>query len=442
VAAILLTAGLWWYGHRPRSFNLRMTAGDELSHRHDVALQLASIAADHELTLRLTPTAGSNDALQRLIAGEFDVAYVQGGLDVQDQSLRLVAVFPIEPLQAFVRPELLPGGLPSLRGKRINVGAPGSGTRQLTLQTLAFAGLLPGRDFEAWELSNTALSRASSDSLPDAVFAVSPLPWKVGDTLVREHGFRMLPLPFADAMALQYAGIESTSIPAYSYRVLEPEPAAAVTTVGVASLLVARTDVPPDAITRLLECVFDTDFPRVSNLPELDSAAAARNREYPLHSGADVFLRRNQPLITGEVIESVENLRSFLVSAAIAAILLYRWRSKRQLVGFEKYLDQVTEVEVAALDLERRGVLSMNDLRSLRQQLTDIKSDALEKHSSGELRDDEQMGSLLLHIGDVRRCLESLYADVSRRAAAAAAGSHNPSDAPPPEPPGPTHPTP
>lgn len=417
VLAVAATATFWWTSRREPVYSVTMTAGNQLNHRYELAELLVTAAAEKKLQINLVQTEGSREALQQVAAGHIDVALVQGDSGVQNARLQTVGVFPIEPLQVFVRRELAVLGLEAFRGRKVNVGPATGGTNKLSLQMLQFLKLNHGSDFTATEFTSQELAALPDAELPDVICSVSPLPSPLGRTLVEEHGYDLLPLPIAAAMAFTDSRIHAAVVPAYTYQRLPAIPSGDAPTIGVHSLLVANSSVSNEKVTRLLEAVFDSNFAALANLPSLTADDISRSREYPLHSGAQVFRQRNQPVITGELIESLENLRSFLVSGAIAAFLVWRWRSRRQLVGFEQYLDAVCEVERKALDLESAGALNLDELRQLRRKLSDIKSETLEKQSAGVLRDDVQMETLLAHIADVRNCLESLFAHISRREA-------------------------
>ena len=163
--------------------------------------------------------------------------------------------------------------------------------------------------------------------------------------------------------------------------------------------------------------MFDSDFARTPNCRR-STREDRVVRQFPLHPGAIKYLHRNDPLLANDLIDRAENLRSFLVSAGLAAFLLWRWRSRRRMIGFETYIDAATELELQALDQERHGTLDAVRLLALRRRLSELKSEALEKHAEGVLKGEDQMASFLLHVADVRRYLESLYAHESRQQAA------------------------
>src|SRR6185436_14158057 len=137
IAVALTVAGFFLVrSGSQKAFRLRMTAGDALGHRHALATILAGEARERRLTLEITPTSGSSEALGLVASGRLDVALVQGGLDSHSE-IRQVAVLIPEPLHVLVRPELREGGAAGLRGKRLGLGPAGSGTRRLALQTLS-----------------------------------------------------------------------------------------------------------------------------------------------------------------------------------------------------------------------------------------------------------------------------------------------------------------
>jgi len=146
-------------------------------------------------------------------------------------------------------------------------------------------------------------------------------------------------------------------------------------------------------------------------LAGLAAEQVVRHREYALHPGTTTFLNRNQPIITGELIEGIENLRSFLVSGLVALFLAWRWYRSRASVGFERFLDDVTRIELEVFELHRGRQLNGDRALQLEQRLSQLKSNALEQFSSGKLRGEEQLWSFLNHVSDVRNCLHWLAAN-------------------------------
>ncbi len=294
------------YEPRERPVRLRMTAGQVEGTRYRIAEELRREAARRGMVIELQPTAGSQEALLELQAGRIDAALVQGGLEMGDGPvLRQVAALHVEPLHLLVKAELQQGAarnLAALRGKVIDLGEPGSGTRVLAAEVLAFSGLRSDRDFTVSELGYGELERETDRArLPDAVFTVSTLPSPVIRHLVARHAYRMVALPFLEAFALGTLDREGSSrgrwaareirvdrrhvydatIPAFAYEIDPGVPPEPIHTLGTRLLLVARRDLPAGTVRRLLDVVFNSPFAQVIHPPARRQAAGASSPSCP-----------------------------------------------------------------------------------------------------------------------------------------------------------------
>lgn len=411
-------AAWWWWSQRPQSWTFRISAGARLSRRQDFADGLIHETVHTRVRLVNEYTEGSVETLAAVEQSRLDLGFVQGGVDVPEGSgIRQVAVLENELLHLFVSPNLTDSSLSALKGKRINIGPLGSGTRFLVDEVMAFLGWSPGTDFIPLELSYDELLALPPMERPEAVFGVAAPNWTVGKRLVREWKYDLMPLPFGEAIALGDSALDAGRIPMAAYQAEPPVPAQPLETIGTRLVLVARENVPAEPIAHLVEAIYEGDYARRVDLKQLDVTALTRYRQYPLHPGTIQYLRRNDPVFNSDWIESAENLRSFLVSLAIAGVLFWRWRQRRRLIGFEVYFDRATEIETAAIEWERSVSGDLEALRSLRRMLSEVKSEALERHAEGTLSGEEHLLGFLSHVSDVRAYLESLYADAGRKAA-------------------------
>ena len=204
-----LGLALFFYFHTPapKSYRLRATAGSELGMRHQLGLRLQKEAAGRQLTIELTPCAGSEEALDWVNTHRVDVALVQGALSSADRdNVRQVATLHVEPFHLLVKKELLTdvsASLTALRGKAVELDEVGSGTHSLATSILEFVGLHPrDHDPDGGYVPQTRgrehlLAETDVRRLPDAVFLVSSLPSATITHLVHAHGYRLVPLPFA-----------------------------------------------------------------------------------------------------------------------------------------------------------------------------------------------------------------------------------------------------
>src|SRR5258708_8483334 len=81
IALALLAAGYFLYrGMGPKSYRLRMSAGDALGHRHKLAEILVAEASGRRLEMQLFPNSGSGEAVSDGASGRLDVALVPAAL--------------------------------------------------------------------------------------------------------------------------------------------------------------------------------------------------------------------------------------------------------------------------------------------------------------------------------------------------------------------------
>lgn len=405
--AIVVAITLFFNKTAEPTHRLRLTAGDANGRRHELALILAGLSRSSGLQIEVIPTSGSAAAAAAVAANEVDVALIQGGLDPIPGVREVGTLYP-EPLHLLVRNELAGEGLTALRGRRVNLSTRGSGTRHLALHALSFVELEPGRDFTEDEMSYGEIEAAAPQALPDAFFMVSSLPSPVVAFLIQKRGYRLLALPIGHALNIRDFRIGEATIPAYTYEYLPPVPETDLKTIANHLLLIAHPDVNPSAIVELIDLVYGGNFSRAANLPALRAPTADRITEYPLHEGTFLYTRRDEPLLTSEVIDNVESMRSFLVSMAVAMFLVWRWYSRRKSLGFEAFIDEVTRIERRALELEKKPEMDLHELMVVRQRLSEIKNDALEKFARGGLKGEEFMSSFLTHVTDVRNYLNMM----------------------------------
>ncbi|MCX7179669.1 MAG: C4-dicarboxylate ABC transporter substrate-binding protein, partial [Proteobacteria bacterium] len=153
---LLLIAGFWAAAQFIRPAPPRqviLTSGGEGGAYQSFAARYKEVLARYDIDLIDKPSAGSLENLRRLRDENFpvDAGFIQGGSAAAggggDGLASLGSLF-YEPLWIFYRADLtkeLPGGeldrLGQLKGRRLAVGAPGSGTRKLALELLEANGL-------------------------------------------------------------------------------------------------------------------------------------------------------------------------------------------------------------------------------------------------------------------------------------------------------------
>jgi TRAP-type uncharacterized transport system substrate-binding protein len=405
-SVVLLATVLLAVAIRGERHELRMSAGQAIGRRHDLARVLVEEAEARGISITLTPSSGSEEAMAEVASGALDIALVQGGLDPA-REVREVAPLVLEHLHVLVRDPAVED-LTGLRGKSLDLSVRGSGTHALGLEVLALAGLRPGRHFTEVNLETEALEDLDDAHLPDAVFHVSSLPSDVAERLVRRHGYHLLALPMSEALAIENPAVRASTIPPYACRGLPPEPKEAIPSIATRMMLVARSDVDASAVRKLVEVVYSDRFSRETRLRPRDGERLLEEPELALHEGTVDYVRRHEKLLTPEIIDNIESLRSFFVSLAVAIFLAWRWYRTRQAQGFERYIAEVNELEREVMAEERHATPGLVALLDIRRKLRRTKANGLEAYTSGRMTSAELLSSFLLHVNDVRDQVDDL----------------------------------
>jgi TRAP-type uncharacterized transport system substrate-binding protein len=107
VAALAFAAFLYFYTPRERAYQLKITAGNTLDTRHQLAEMLREEVASQGLVLEIRGSIGSEQSLDWVNDRTVDLALVQGGLSVSDRpNVRQIATLHVEPLHLLVKKEL------------------------------------------------------------------------------------------------------------------------------------------------------------------------------------------------------------------------------------------------------------------------------------------------------------------------------------------------
>jgi TRAP-type uncharacterized transport system substrate-binding protein len=434
IAALGLAGYLYFHSPAPKNYRLILTAGSPVGVRHHLAQRLQKEASQRGLEFTVEPSQGSEQSLDWVNSRRIDVALVQGGLETETRpNVRQVATLHVEPMHLAVKKELATDGsvsLLALRGKTVDLEQVGSGTHSLAIAILSFVGLQP-RDLDPVHgyipvsLDRQKLfDEKDTARLPDAVFLLASLPSPTTRHLVTKHGYRLVPLPFAEALALgtleqsavgaheppregrvALGRIQPTNIPAFAYGIEPPVPDKPLPTLGTRLLLVAHKDVPSRAVFQLVEQTYGSEFSQLEH-PPLDARLMDLPPEFPWHDGTLLYQERNSPLLSGAVMDSAHKGFAIFAAAASGLFVLWQWSKLRRSVGrdqgFKVFLAEVGQIEERVLSAHHGSPLTRPELVALRNRLHGIKTNALEEFAHSELAGSDLLFGFLLHANDVR----------------------------------------
>jgi uncharacterized protein len=295
-AAIALGAAAWYRLSQPIVLTVAVGPADFDDAALISAFARKLVAGGSPVRLSIVPTSGPADALERLKKGEAQLAVVRSDGSGSEQA-QAVALLHTDPV-VIVAPEKT--GIESfgdLKGKTIGVVGP-PGANDSLVRTLRQHYRAPGETkmlaATPFEVSTAVRTRAV-----DALLFVVPTTRgvKLGESWasVRSASRRKLAfvsLDEAEALAASNPAYEAGEIEAGQFGGSPSLPEESVTTIQVATYLVANRNVSADAITALARTLFQerqavSGEAPIANL--IKAASTEKDAVYPLHPGAKVY---------------------------------------------------------------------------------------------------------------------------------------------------------
>ncbi len=326
--------------------------------------------------VELRDSAGSQENVNRLTdeEAELDVGFFQGGSGYSANAPNLVSLGAIyyEPLWVFYRGAEV-RDLAGLKGRKLAVGPPQSGTHALALQLLAVnAVVLPPT--ELLPIGDREANEALLQGRIGAVFLVAPPESPLVAQLLSAPGIRLLSLELAEAYTRRFPFLTRLTLPRGVFDFINNVPARDMTLVSPTANLLAKQDLHPALAFLLMRAA-----------TEIHSGSALLNKagEFPAPLDADFpmseeakryyksgppFLQRYLPYWAAVLVDRLWITLLPLLAIMVPLIRLvppvYRWRVRSRI--YRRYA-QLKEVE---LDLEEDP--SPQELKELLQRLDQI----------------------------------------------------------------------
>ncbi len=235
------------------------------------------------------PTGGSLENLALLRAREVDVALVQGGIaDPQrDAGLEsLGAAFP-EPAWVFLRTDRGHARLADLRGRRVAIGPPGSGTRAVALAMFAANDIAPV-DIQPLPLAGQEAADALLSGAVDGAIMVSAGVTGWIDRLMRA-GPEVALMDFtgsAQAYGARLPFLAPVKLPEGGLSIGADLPPQAVTLLAPVASVVMRADAHPKVVSLLVGIMREVQRPRTLFVAE-GEFPNTRMQDLPMNADAE-----------------------------------------------------------------------------------------------------------------------------------------------------------
>jgi TRAP transporter TAXI family solute receptor len=254
---------------------------------------------------RVLETGGSLDNLRLVTEGRADVGFATvdavtlaaHGDAPFTSALPLMALARLydDYLQIVVRADSAITQVGDLAGRTVSTGAPGSGTDVVVARVLQAAGHAL-RDVKTRQLPPAESAAALRSGALDAFVITGGLPMPAVQRLSEQRPIRLVTLrsEIADLQAQYGEQYQPRTIPARTYGVPRE-----VETLGVANVLVVRSDLPEQTAYRITKLLFDAKADLVRAHQEarrLDRRSALATFPVPLHPGAASYYRDQKVL--------------------------------------------------------------------------------------------------------------------------------------------------
>jgi TRAP transporter TAXI family solute receptor len=380
VIGVALLAAAYWLLDPTPPHRVVLATGPENSAYAEFGKRYAEELKRYRIEVELRNTIGSRDnlVLLRDPKQHVDLAFVQGGAaetirndgDEHEPVVSLGSLF-YEPVWIFYRAGALPKftSLGQLRGKRVNIGARGSGTPGLFMRLLAANQIEPD-ELQRSLLGETEAVVALLDGKLDAIVLVSAPEAQMVQMLLQTPGVRLFEFTNAEAYARRYRYISPVVLPRGVAHLALDVPSHDLQLIATTTSLVAREETHPAIIELFVQAAS-----RIHSSPGWVARAgqfpSAAQNEFPLANDAERFYRTGPPLLQRYLPFWLANLidRMWVALFSIVAVLipvsrmvppLYRFRVRSRIFRWYRNL-RVIEHELEDRERTRDELLASLD---------------------------------------------------------------------------------
>lgn len=308
---LLIGVAFYWFFRLAPPHTIIITAGSPDSSFYTNAEKYSKILGSNGVTLRILPSQGSSENLNRLSDPAFnvDIGFVQGGITNNDEKAKLVSLGSLayEPLLVFYRGATNITLLSELRGKNLAIGPPGGGTRMLAMTLLNLNGIETNGPTKLLDLDAEKAAKALLAGEADAIFLM-------GDSastalmrqLVRNPEIRMYDFVQADGYTRRISYLNKLELPKGALDFGKNLPGHDIYLLGPTVELIARKKLHPALCDLLIEAAQEVHG-GAGLLRRKGEFPAPLEHSFPLSAEAlryyksgKSFLYRTPPLLAGK----------------------------------------------------------------------------------------------------------------------------------------------
>ncbi len=371
VALVVVLAVFWFFYSAPPN-TLTITSGPKGSVFEMNAEQYRTILARSGVKLKILPSEGSRQNIERLVDPSFraDIGFVQGGVADGINIDHMVSLGSIshEPLLVFYRREKPVGILSELKDGRLAIGQAGSGTRPLVLKLLSLNGIEPGGPTPFSDLEAEEAAKALMAGNVEAAFLMADsASVQTIRALLFTPGVRLLDFAQADAYTRRITYLHKNVLPEGSIDFGKNIPDHDVSLVGPTVEIVARPNLHPALSDLLLEAAIEVHG-KAGLLKRQGDFPAPLEHEYRISDDAKrfyksgrTFLYRYLPFwmasLVNRILVAFVPMVVLLIPVLRLAPALYHWRMNMRIYRWYRVLLVLEREVIAGGGAEKRKEL-------------------------------------------------------------------------------------
>ena len=412
--ALIVAAGFvvaYQYVGAPPPSAVRIATGSQNGAYYAFGQQYARLLANDGIALEIVPTAGSVENLELLKKGEVSLALVQGGsaTDEDKQELESLGSLFLEPVWVFTRKGKSIKRLSELKGNRVAVGPPGSGTQLLATRLLSANGVTKANATLIEENAAELVPSLLKGRIGAAFYVASPEAPLVR-ALLQEPAIELVSYGRAPAYGRLFPFLTAVTLSEGVVSLERNIPSRDVKLVAAAANLAARKDLNASLIPALMNAVTRIhqapgvleDTKRFPSVDFIDLPLNQEARHYIVNGPS--FLFRWLPYGTAALLDRLKILLlpflALLIPLFRIAPPLYIWQMRHKIF---RWYAVVREIDSMIL---KEGFTGGADVEAAIERLKklerEVASVSVPLSYTGELY------HLRLHIGFLQERLEKL----------------------------------
>ena len=328
-----------------------------------------ALLAKQHIEVEIVPTRGSVAALELLKAEKADIAFVQGGSAdaFKDEPFTSLASLYNEPVWVYYPAgRSTPRYLSDLRGRRVVVGAEGSGTKALALKLLAANGVTP-ENSTFLSLGSDAGAQALFDGEADAMFSIIGTFAPLTKALLLDPKIKLLDFARARAYTVRYPFLNAVTLDEGVMDLANNLPSQTKHLIAATATLVSREEIHPDLVRLVLQAAKSVHggpgiFRKAGEFP------STKRLEFPINVDAEVYLTNGETWLEKVFpfwIASIVKRMMLLLIPVLALMIpvvklvlpLVDWRSRSKIYRWYKTLNTIEEEMEGYDEAQRRAAV-------------------------------------------------------------------------------------